>query len=151
MTQKHRVVRNRRGGFTLLEILLVVGLLALLASFVVPALTTQSERAKVEIANMAIRPNGELSRVIDLFQINTGVFPEELKYLVEKPEDEEIAKKWAGPYIKDVSGLLDPWGHEYQYTQEGQHNEKGYDLWSMGPDGQDGTDDDVKNWKDDRG
>lgn len=139
-----------RRGFTLLEILLVVGLLALLAAFVVPNLIGQSDRAKIDIVKAAIGPNGGISNVIDLFRSNTGVYPEELKYLLEKPSDDEIAKKWTGPYIKDDSGLIDPWDREYQYNPTGQHNEGRYDLWSLGPDGQDGTDDDIVNWKTDR-
>lgn len=140
----------RRSGFTLLEILLVVGLLALLAAFVVPALTTQSDKAKVNLAHAAIGPNGPLSQAINLFKVNTGVYPEELKYLLEKPSDDDVAKKWTGPYIENEGGLKDPWDHEYQYNANGQHNEGKYDLWSNGPDGREGTDDDVVNWKTDR-
>jgi general secretion pathway protein G len=142
--------RRERTAFTLLEILLVVGLLALLAAFVVPSLTKQAENAKIDMARAAIGPNGPLSQSIDLFKTNTGQYPEELKYLCEKPGNDEVAEKWKGPYIKDPSGLIDPWGHEYKYENPGKHNEAFVDLWSMGPDGQDGTEDDVKNWKDDR-
>lgn len=151
MNQKSltRKVASRR-GFTLLEILLVVGLLALLAAFVVPALTTQSDKAKVKLAEAAIGPNGPLSQSINLFKVNTGIYPEELKYLLEKPSDDDIAKKWAGPYIEDEKGLKDPWDNEYQYNANGQHNENKYDLWSNGQDGREGTEDDVVNWKTDR-
>ncbi len=147
---KTSIRRRKALGFTLLEILLVVGLLALLAAFVVPNLTKQSENAKVNIARAAIGPNGQLSQCIKIFKENTGVYPEELKYLMEKPSDEDVAKKWTGPYIEDESGLQDPWGHEYQYNANGQHNEGRYDLWSNGPDGREGTDDDIVNWKTDR-
>ena len=73
--------RGRRGGrraFTLLEILLVVGLLALLASFVVPALSSKGEQAKVDLARAAIGPNGPLTQAIEMFRFDTGVYPEEL-------------------------------------------------------------------------
>ena len=149
-TPTHKRQASGRRGFTLLEILLVVGLLALLAAFVVPALTAQSDRAKVNLAKAAIGPNGPLSQSINLFRVNTGVYPEELKYLLEKPSDDETAKKWTGPYIENESGLKDPWDHEFQYNAHGQHNEGKYDLWSWGPDGKDGTDDDIVNWKTDR-
>jgi general secretion pathway protein G len=145
--------RRRRSGrqaFTLLEILLVVGLLALLASFAIPALVGQGEKAKRQMAKAAIGPNGPLAQAIKLFKFNTGVYPEEMKYLIEKPNDEEIAEKWGEPYLEDISGLSDPWGHEFQYNAEGRHNEGKFDLWSMGPDGIDGNEDDIKNWKDDR-
>lgn len=146
----HKRRRSSRKAFTLLEILLVVGLLALLASVAIPALFGQGEKAKEKMAEAAVLSSGTLSRMIGLFKFNTGVYPEELKYLIEKPNDDEIAEKWTGPYIEDISGLTDPWGNEYQYNAEGQHNEGKFDLWSMGQDGRDGTEDDIKNWKDDR-
>ena len=142
--------RGRRGAFTLLEILLVVGLLALLASFAIPALMQQGENAKKDMAKAAVGPSGPIAGAMKLFKFHTGVFPEELKYLIEKPGDDDVAKKWSGPYLEDESGLLDAWGHEFQYNAPGQHNEGGFDLWSKGPDGVDGNEDDIVNWKTDR-
>ncbi|MFQ5429019.1 MAG: type II secretion system major pseudopilin GspG [Phycisphaerae bacterium] len=143
--------RRGRGAFTLLEILLVVGLLALLAAFVVPSLTSQSEAARVDLARAAIGPNGPLSQAIDLYKVNIGQFPEELKFLVEKPDDDDIAAKWRGPYIKDAGGLKDPWDRDFQYDPDGEHHpDGGVDLWSMGPDGIDGNEDDIANWESDR-
>ncbi|MFH1418858.1 MAG: type II secretion system major pseudopilin GspG [Planctomycetota bacterium] len=145
--------QRRRGGrraFTLLEILLVVGLLALLASFAIPALIGQGEKAKADMARAAIGPNGTISQAINMFKFNTGVYPEELKYLIEKPSDDEVAERWTGPYLQDEAGLKDPWGRDFEYKEEGQHNEGKFDLWSKGADGKDGTEDDINNWKDDR-
>lgn len=141
---------RRRSGFTLLEILLVVGLLALLAAFAIPNFVGQGEEAKKKMVKAAIGSNGSLMQAIDMYKFNTGVFPEDLKDLVDKPSDDDIAKKWTGPYIKDKSGLKDPWDNDYQYQAPGQHNETGVDLWSMGADGRDGTDDDIANWGDDK-
>jgi general secretion pathway protein G len=137
---------SRRSAFTLLEILLVVGLLALLAVFVVPAVVGQGEKAKVKLAETAVGPNGPLTSAIKLFKFNTDVYPETLKELIDKPSDADIAKKWTGPYIEDKRGLIDPWSREYQYAKEGRHNTDSYDLYSMGPDGIDGNEDDVGNW-----
>ena len=150
MTRKVRKANIRRSGFTLLEILLVVGLLALLAAFAIPALTQQADSAKVSMAQAAIGPNGPISQAIDTYKFNTGVYPEELKDLISKPSDDKVASKWKGPYLTDASGLKDPWDGEFQYNRDGTHNQGKYDLWSMGPDGVDGNDDDVKNWKDDK-
>ena len=146
---KVRRSRSRR-GFTLLEILLVVGLLALLATFAIPALIGQGEKAKINIVKAAIGPNGTLSQSIKMYKFNCGQYPEELKYLLEKPSDDAVASKWTGPYLEDAQGLIDPWSNEYMYNGQGTHNEGGFDLWSKGPDGQDGTDDDITNWKSDR-
>lgn len=147
MTQVKRV-RSRRRGFTLLEVLLVVGILALLAAFVVPALTGAGKKAKrdLTVSNM-----GNLKTPLELFNQAVGRYPKELKELSTAPDDEEEAKKWTGPYITNPDNLKDAWGHEFQYlgNDEAKANEGSYDLWSMGEDGQDGTDDDLKNWSDD--
>lgn len=141
---------NRRRGFTLLEILLVVGLLALLAAIAIPNFIGAGEKAKQKMVLGVIGPNGTLMRAITQFKFDTGQFPESLKDLIEKPSDDDIAKKWTGPYILDKSGLKDPWDREYKYNREGQHNENGVDLWSVGADGNDGTDDDIVNWETDK-
>ena len=147
---RRRVRGKGRGAFTLLEILLVVGLLALLAAFAIPALSGQSEKAKLKMAEAAIGPNGPLATAIDLYHFDMGSYPEELKYLIEKPSDDELADKWTTRYLKDRKGLKDPWGNEYGYEPEGKHNEDSYDLWSNGKDGREGTEDDITNWEDDR-
>lgn len=98
----------------------------------------------------AIGANGSRMQAIDMYKFNTGDWPETLNDLIERPSKGDFAKKWAGPYLKDNNGLIDPWGHEFQYRAPGIHNKNGVDLWSMGPDGRDGTDDDVVNWGDDK-
>jgi general secretion pathway protein G len=63
---------------------------------------------------------------------------------VNQPND---AQNWRGPYLKQ--GIpVDPWGNAYVYTYPGKHNQKGYDLMSIGPDGRSGSDDDITNWDD---
>ncbi len=138
--------RRVRKGFTLLEILLVVGLLALLAAFVVPSLVGQAEEAKIDLARTAVGSNGPLANGIRLFKFNCGEWPSELKYLYERPSDEKIAKKWKQG-IEDPGGLKDPWGRDYQFRAPGEKNRDGFDLWSLGPDGIEGTEDDVTNWE----
>lgn len=146
----HALIRRNhrsRRGFTLLEILLVVGLLALLAAFAIPALIGQSEEAKKQMARAAIGPNGSITQAIDLYKFNTGQYPDELKDLMEKPSDDDIAAKWTGPYLNDAQGLNDPWTHPFVYRFPGDHNEGKFDLYSLGPNGIDGDEDDINNWK----
>lgn len=150
MNTRNRHRRTRQRGFTLLEILLVVGLLALLASIAIPALTAQAEKAKVKMVEAVIGPNGTLSQAIKQFRFDIGHYPEELMDLIEKPGDAEMEDKWTTPYLEDESGLKDPWSHDFEYAADGTHNEGSFDLWSIGPDNTDGTDDDITNWKDDR-
>jgi len=141
--------QRRRRGFTLLEILLVVGLLALLAAFAIPNLVGSAEKAKVKMVEAAIGPNGTLSQAINMYKFEIGHYPDNLKDLVEKPSSED-SKKWSGKYLMDIRGLKDPWDKDYVYNAKGSKNEGGFDLWSVGPDGQDGTDDDIVNWKTDK-
>lgn len=148
-----RRVRRKR-GFTLMEILLVVGILALLAAFVVPNLITAGDQAKIDITKAAIGGNGNIATALLRYRQDVGTFPETdegLAALFEKPnsvEEEREGEIWKGAYLEgSPEDLRDPWKREYQYKCPGDVNEKGYDLWSMGPDGKDGTDDDIKNWR----
>jgi general secretion pathway protein G len=139
--------RRTRKAFSLLEVLLVVVILGILAAFVVPNLIGSSDKAKIGITEAGVAKGGAIALALDLYRTHVGSYPETLKDLTEKPSDEEKSKKWNGPYINDPNSLKDSWGHEFQYKLDGDHNGQGnYDLWSWGPDGQDGTDDDIGNW-----
>lgn len=150
MYRKTMKRRRNRKAFTLLEILLVVGLLAMLAAVAVPALIGQAEKARITAAEAALGSAATIPSQIRLYKFNIGSYPEELEGLIKKPDDDEIAEKWTGPYLEGAQGLKDPWGNDYQYDAEGKHNEGSFDLWSNGPDGEEGTEDDITNWEDDR-
>jgi len=134
--------RRERYGFTLIELLLVLVILTALAAVVVPKFTRRSEQARITAANTDI---ANLGLALDAFEIDIGRFPttsEELGALVEPPSN---SVGWNGPYIK--KGIpIDPWGNKYVYQYPGQYNTHGYDLYSYGPNGQEGGDDDIVNW-----
>ena len=146
--QRGKADRGRR-GFTLLELLLVVAILVMLAVMIVPNFVGVRDQAKIDLCRSQIKST--FKQVLKLYNMHVGQFPtteEGLRALLAKPEDEAMAKKWHGPYL-DVdpeTGLRDPWGLEYQYRSPGEHNEGSYDLWSTGPDKEDGTEDDIANW-----
>jgi general secretion pathway protein G len=129
-------------AFTLIELLLVLVILATLAALVVPRFTKRSEQAKITAARTDIA-NVEVA--IDAFEVDCGRFPateEGLRPLLDQPSN---APDWHGPYVK--RGMpKDPWGNPYMYRCPGQHNTNGYDLYSFGPDGQEGGADDIDNW-----
>lgn len=134
--------RGREAGFTLVEMLLVLVILATLAAIVVPKFAGRSEQAKITAAQAQIA-NFEI--VLDAFEVDNGFYPkgrDGLQALIVQPNE---AKNWRGPYLKQEIPL-DPWGNEYVYEYPGKHNINGYDLYSMGPDGRAGTEDDITNW-----
>ena len=136
---------RRNQGFTLIELLLVLVILASLAAIVAPKFTNRAKEAKITQAKTQI---SQFETALDAFNIDLGRYPtttEGLKALVERPVGLD---KWREPYFKRQSIPMDPWGTEYQYKCPGQHNEYDYDLWSYGPDGKSGGDDDIDNWSD---
>ncbi len=131
---------NQR-GFTLIEILLVVIIIGILVSLVAPRLAGRSKEARKQAAKADI--DGGLSLALDLYEVDNGVYPQKLEDIVTKHGD---APNWKGPYVK--KGLpKDPWGSPYTYRIPGTHNTESYDLFSSGRDKQEGTDDDITNWK----
>lgn len=105
------------------------------------------DRAERSLAQAAIDSSGPIGTAIKLFRMHVGRYPTDLKELVNKPGTEAEANKWNGPYLENATRLKDPWAEEYQYKSPGQHHQNTYDLWSKGPDRQDGTKDDIANFK----
>lgn len=130
-------------GFTLIEILLVVIIIGILVSLVAPRLAGRSEEARKQAAKADI--DSGISLAIDMYEVDNGRYPARLEDLFLKPSD---APNWKGPYLK--KGMpKDPWGNAYVYRRPGSHNAESYDLFSPGPDKQEGNDDDITNWKKD--
>jgi len=128
-----------RGGFTLIEVLLVLAILVIIASLAVMAYGPARRKAKNDAA---LSQMGAFASAIDLYNLTVDQYPPDLQSLRVPPTDLADPTKWDGPYLaKDVP--LDPWGYEYQYVVGGNRNPDSYDLWSVGPDGVNNTDDDV--------
>ena len=133
-----------RGGFTLIELMLVVVIISALAAMVVPRLAGRTEEARRSIAAADIK--GNLSLALKLFEVDNGRYPtteQGLGALLQKPASPPVPKNWKGPYLEQEP--LDPWGKPYVYRQPGTHPPRDYDLSSLGPDGVE-SDDDIKNW-----
>ena len=133
---------HQDAGFSLIELLLVLVILATLTTIVVTKFPKRSQQAKVTAAGVDI---SNIEVALDAFEVDCGRYPtseEGLGALLQQPSD---ADGWHGEYLK--RGMpKDPWGSPYLYRQPGQHNTTGYDLHSLGPDGQEGGGDDIDNW-----
>ena len=124
----------------------VVGIIALLAAFVVPSFSNTQAEANKKLTKSAVDGNGPIATALELYHMDMGAYPKELKELTDKPEGDD-AGKWKGPYLKDPTKLKDAWGNDIQYRFPGQFkDENNFDLWSKGPNGTDGDDDDITNW-----
>jgi general secretion pathway protein G len=129
-----------RSGFTLIEIMVVIIILGLLATLVIPNITGYTEKAKREKARADI---ASLEGALELFKADNGFYPtteQGLDALVAKPSTGRIPAKWMeGGYFK--KGIpLDPWGNRYAYFAPGRRGE-GYEIVSVGTDGQESEDD----------
>lgn len=124
--------RKHGSGFTLLEILVVLVIIGLLASFVAPRFFGQIGKSEVKVA---VAQLDSLEKALDQYRLDTGHYPsteQGLGSLVTRPEGES---KWAGPYLK--KGVpLDPWGRSYVYRAPGSKGD--FELMSLGKDGQPG-------------
>ena len=132
-------IRNRRRAFTLVEMLLVVTIIGILAALVIPRIAGTGERARVTAAKADI--NGGIKSALGAYEVDNGFYPKSLQDLLVQPSN---ARNWHGPYLDKLP--LDPWGSAYVYYYPGKHNPTGYDLLSVGPDGKEGTDDDIVSW-----
>jgi general secretion pathway protein G len=131
--------RNAHSAFTLVEILLVVTIIGILAALVIPRIAGTGERARVTAAQADI--NGGIKSALGQYEVDNGFYPKSLQDLIQQPGN---AKNWHGPYLDNLP--LDPWQNPYIYYYPGKHNPTSYDLLSVGPDGKEGTDDDIGNW-----
>ena len=130
-------------GFTLVELLIVVTILGILVAMVVPRLAGRTEQARRARAQADVQ--GNLSLALDVFETDTGTYPTTEQGLAALRIQSPGIQNWRGPYLKREP--VDPWGHPYHYVFPGPHNPQDYDLFSVGPDGAEGTSDDIGNWE----
>jgi general secretion pathway protein G len=142
--KRNRTNRAGQGGFTLVELILVLTILAILAGIVIPKMTGRTQQARITRAQTEI---ANFSTALGAFEVDNGFYPKGrngLQALLQKPGN---AQNWHGPYLENTATVpVDPWGSAYVYECPGKHNPTGFDLMSMGPDGRVGGDDDICNW-----
>jgi len=157
----HRLATNvflrsstNAAGFTFIEIMVVVAILAILAALVVPRIMGRTDDAKRTAAKVQIR---NIEGALQLYKLDNGVYPtteQGLKALVEKPSVGVIPKKWKiGGYLPKLPE--DPWGNSYKYLSPVQRGDQriDYEVTSLGTDGEvggEGVNADITNWNLDR-
>jgi general secretion pathway protein G len=140
--RKHTV----RRGFTLIEVMIVLLILLSMAGLAVFQFSGVLANAQRKSTLTYVKG---LSSSLEQYKLALGQYPtteQGLNALMEAPQDLANPAKWSGPYLKDSAATEDPWGSPYQYVCPGSRSRDGYDVWSLGPDGMDGTDDDIGNW-----
>ena len=134
MQQRRRPKPKR--GMSLLEIMVVITLIGLVTAAIGVAVMNQGDAAHVKIAREQAY---EIGKGVEMYRLSTGHYPSTTEGLVV------LANPPKGKPLLD-SLPRDPWGNDYVYVVPGMKNPNKFDVRSKGPDGQDGTDDDVGNW-----
>ncbi len=130
-------------GFTLLEVMVVIVILGILASMVVPNLMGSQERANMQ---KAVSDINALETSISMYKMDNYNYPsteQGLEALVTETDVEPLPRRFPEDgYIKRLP--KDPWGNEYVLLNPGEQGRM--DVFSVGPDGEAGTEDDIGNW-----
>lgn len=133
-----------QAGFTLVELLVVLGIIALLTAVVAPKVIRYISDARIETALVQLK---NIESALELYYLDNGQYPsfdQGLQALVTAPAS---MPTWRGPYIKTTSGIQDPWKQTYGYRQPGEHG--ALDVYTLGRDnavGGEGEDKDITNW-----
>jgi general secretion pathway protein G len=141
-----RQIKNRKQmGFTLLELLVVLGIIAMLAGIVGPQVMKHMGESKTKAAKVQLE---DLASTLDMYKLDAGTYPsteQGLNALIEAPDN---ARHWSGPYLSKSKIPLDPWQNEYHYVFPGEHGK--FDIFSYGADGKEGgtgEDQDIVSWE----
>lgn len=136
--------RSDQRGYTLVELLVVLGIIALLAAVAAPQVLRYLGDARSDVAGAQLR---NIEGALELYYLDMGEYPDQQKGLGALVTAPEGAKAWRGPYMKRLDGLTDPWGNLYVYRLPGKNGK--FDLLSFGRDGKEGgegEDFDIVNW-----
>lgn len=118
-------------GFSLIEIVVAVSIMALAVGLIVPTVFRYVKRAKLQTTKVALK---SVKEAIELFDNDTGFYPETLQDLMEKPANEKLAKGWSGPYLEGKT--KDGYGHDLVYSLNPKGTKPPYQLYSWGPNGE---------------
>ncbi len=136
---------RRRSGFTLLEMVIVLGIIAMILGGAIFSMNKIGNSAKLSQVESDFK---SCESALAMYKLNAGSYPttqQGLKSLVEKPSSTPVPRRWI-QIMKKVP--LDPWGMEYGYRFPGKKQPSEFEMFSKGPDGQEGTPDDLSSQDD---
>ncbi len=122
------------GGFTFLEIMIIIVIMAGIAAIVGPSLFQKLDEAKIDQANIQMK---SIAAALDLYHLDNSTYPatdQGLEAMMSKPEIGRIPENWRGPYLKGSAVPKDPWSRDYVYSSDGTSIQ----LTSLGADGEEG-------------
>lgn len=135
--------KYKSNGFTLIEVMVVVVILAILAAIIVPRVLKRPEQARVAAAQADIRA---IQNAMELYKLDNGFYPsteQGIKALVTKPTSSPVPQNWSkSGYLPKL--MMDPWGQPFHYMHPGQHGS--IDIWSDGPPDSSGKNATIGNW-----
>ena len=137
---------SSRAGFTLLEILMVVVIIGFLVTVAAVKMTNVMGTSR---RTATLRQIDAYKTTLGVYELDNGFYPsteQGLQALIAQPSSTPAPVHWKGPYLDPPVLRPDPWGHPYIYKNPGQKLPTGYDLYSVGPNGVEGDDDDIGNW-----
>jgi len=133
LRKRRRSARRGERGFTLVEILVVITIIALIMTLVGPRVLNYLSESKVKTARIQIQ---SFATALDLYYLDTGRYPTSSEGLGALVQRGSGVGSWNGPYLRGGNVPNDPWGKPYVYRSPGEHG--AYDLVSYGSDGQEG-------------
>lgn len=135
---------RKNAGFTLIEVMVVVVILAILASIIVPRVLSRPEQARVTAAKQDIL---SIQNAMALYRLDNGFYPsteQGIAALVSKPTGEPVPQNYSEEgYLHKVP--MDPWQQPYHYLNPGKHG--AIDIWSDGPPDKKGQNAEIGNWE----
>jgi general secretion pathway protein G len=143
-----KLSKSNKKGFTLIELMVVITILALLGGIVAPQVIGRLRQAKPKKAGIDIKA---IELGLDMYTADNGQYPtteQGLQALITKPTTPPEPLNWNGPYVKPTD-FKDPWGTVYVYTAPSTHEGYEFDLYTLGSDNQEGGTGeaaDITNW-----
>jgi len=140
-----RKLVRKNSGCTLVEILAVTILMAGLVGVAALGISSNVKKGKINTAKTQI---GNFASAISLFELECGFYPSSLDDLIKNNSGQKCKDYPKEGFLGESTKKIpqDPWNEDYGFRKPGTHNPSSYDIWSNGPDKEDGSSDDIGNW-----